>query len=220
MRKVLIIFSTWLMIVSIGQGQVESAEELVCEGQSYVLYPVIFEEKPVIPSPYTSVDGAEYVVGITEDGGYTIFQVTVENGEELNYKKNMWYTKGQQLEVDSADFPTLAATGLHSNEELDKTTSITGRSVEEITRIGRPQQYSGIGFMAEDEDIVSVLRGDNELVKRLGLIHPELARPLFHVFNVIQTVMSQSGYKKRGDAQAILYNGKVINLKFWGAKGW
>lgn len=28
---------------------------------------------------------------------------------------------------------------------------------------------------------------------------------LEHVFNVIQSVMSHSGYRKRGDAQAILY---------------
>jgi hypothetical protein len=197
-----------------------SNAELVYGNRTYPLYPAILDEKPDIPSPLTDADGNEYVIGLTADGDYTIFPVTVENGEELNYKKNIWYAKGRQLDVDSLDFPTLAETGIHSAEELNRTETITGRSVEHITRIGRPEQYSGAGFMAADEDIVSVLKGDNTLVQRLGLTHPELAKPLFHVFNVVQAVMSHSGYGKRGDAQGILYNGHAIKLKFWGAKGW
>jgi hypothetical protein len=89
------------------------------------------------------------------------------------------------LEVASGDFPTLAASGLHSSVELARTTSITGRTVAEITRLGRPGMASGIGFLARDEDILSVLQGDNELVQRLGLKHPDLARPLFHVWNLL-----------------------------------
>jgi hypothetical protein len=202
------------------QAQTVSCEELVYRGRTYPLYPDVLDERPEMPSPLTASDGSEYVVGLTEEGNFTIFQVTVGNDEKLNYKENMWYGKGRQLDVDSSDFPTLAATGLHSEEELRQTGTITGRPVEEITRIGRPEQYSGVGFMADDEDILSVLMGDNRLVRRMGLTHPELARPLFHVFNVIQTVMSRSGFEKRGDAQGILYNGRVVNLKFWGAKGW
>ena len=197
-----------------------SDEELVYAGVSYPLYPVILKEKPGIPSPLTSTHGTEYIVGLTEDGGYTILTVTVENGDELNYKKDIWYAKGRQLEVDSTDFPTLAATGLHSHDELHQTRTITARSVYEITRTGRPKQYSGVGFLAHNEDILSVLEGDNELVKRLNLRHPKLAKPLFHVFNVIMSVMSKSGYRKRGDAQSILYNDQIVNLKFWGSKGW
>jgi hypothetical protein len=201
-------------------AQEVSDEELVYEGNNYPLYPVILKERPGIPSPLVSADGAEYVIGLTEDGGYTIFTITVENGDDLNYKKNIWYAKGRQLEVDTADFPTLAATGLHSIDELHQTRTITGRSVDEITRIGRPEQYSGVGFLALDEDILSVLEGDNKLVKRMNLTHPELAKPLFHVFNVIIGVMSESGYRKRGNAQSIVYNDRIVNLKFWGSKGW
>ncbi|UCG56845.1 MAG: hypothetical protein JSU70_18505 [Phycisphaerales bacterium] len=52
---------------------------------------------------------------------------------------------------------------------------------ERITKIGRPKMSSGEGIMAGDEGIVSVLRGDNALVRRLSLKHLEMARPLFHV---------------------------------------
>ena len=165
-------------------------------------------------------DGAEFVVGITHDNLYTIFPVTVENGSSLDYPRRLWYGTGQQLLIDSADFPALAASGLHSETELDQTVSITGLAVKDISRVGRPGQYSGAGFMAEDEDIVSVLKGDNGLVQRLGFTHPQLARPLFHVFNVIQTVMKDSVNTKRGDMQSILYNGRTVYIKFWGAKGW
>jgi len=213
-------FCLLITIAVVLQVQVVSGGELTYENRTYPLYPTILNENPGIPSPLTTPDGNEYVVGITNEGRYTIFPVTVENGEELNYKKNIWYARGQQLDVDSLDFPTLYATGLHSEKELSQTETITGRPVEEITRIGRPEQYSGMGFMAKDEDIVSVLAGDNRLVRQLGFTHPDLAKPLFHVFNVILDVTSSSEYNRRGDAQAIMYNGEIINLKFWGAKGW
>jgi hypothetical protein len=215
-----IAFICLLLIGTAGSTQSRPDEEVIYEGPRLPLYPVIVDFKPPIGSPHTADDGIEYVVGVTSTGAYTVFEVTVTNGEELNYKKNVWYARGRQLDVDSADFPALAGTGLHSEDELQRVKTITGRSVDEITRIGRPEQYSGVGFLADDEDIVSVLAGDNRLVRNLGLTHPDLARPLFHVFNVIQAVMSQSGYRKRGDAQAILYNDRTINLRFWGAKGW
>lgn len=220
MRLSVLLSCLLLIVTGLTQAQGIAGEGLIYEGRSYPLYPVILKERPEIPSPLTAADGNEYVIGLTKDGDYTVFPVTVENGEELNYKKNIWYTKGQQLDVDSIDFPALAATGLHSEEELGRTRTITGRSVAEITRIGRPEQYSGVGFLAHDEDILSVLAGDNKLVVKLGLTHPDLASPLFHVFNVIQSVMSHSGYRKRGDAQAIMYNDRIVNLKFRGAKGW
>ena len=103
--------------------------------------------------------------------------------------------KGQQLQVDGSDFPTLAASGLHSPAELERVRSITGKPVLEITRLGRPGASSGIGFLAADEDILSVLHGDNELVRRLGLKHPELARPLFHVWNLLLRQYELAGLK-------------------------
>lgn len=38
--------------------------------------------------------------------------------------------------------------------------AITGKPVADITRLGRPGMASGTGFLAEDEDILSVLQGD------------------------------------------------------------
>ena len=49
----------------------------------------------------------------------------------------------------------------------------------EMTELGRPGRSSGAGFMAQDEDVLSVLRGDNHLVSQLGLTHTKMARPLF-----------------------------------------
>lgn len=186
-------------------------------GKSYDLYPTLFTEKPGIPSPLTTENGIEVVVCFTNDGKYTIIPVTVENGDPLNYKEDLWYGKGRQLDVDSSDFPVLAATGLHSNTELDRTRTITGRSIDEITRIAQPEEYSGIGFISHDEDIVSVLKGDNQLVHQLGMTHPELSRPLFHVFNIIICVKIDS---ERSGIQGFFYNNRTIHIKFWGAKGW
>jgi hypothetical protein len=220
MRTFSIAFLVLLVAALFARPSVARGEELTCNGRSHPLYPALLSEKPDIPSPLTTADGTEYVVGIMKDSSYTIFPVTVENGDKLDYRTNNWYGKGLQLTVDSLDFPTLATTGRHSAEELFAIRTITGKPVTEITRIGRPAQASGEGFLAEDEDIVSVLTGDNELVQRLELSHPELAKPLFHVFNVIQTVMKDLVHLKRGDAQSILYNGRVITFQFWGAKGW
>ena len=218
-RFPILVFSL-LVTASLVQPQAVSGEGVVNGDQTYPLYPAVLSDKPDIPSPMTAVDGAEYVVCLTKDSNYTIIPVTVENGDSLDYRERLWYGKGRQLEVDTLDFPTLAATGLHSDAELKRSREITGRAVEEITRIGRPEQYSGTGFMAHDEDIVSVLRGDNVLVSRLGLTHPELARPLFHMFNVIQVVMKDMVHRKRGEDQRVLYNGRILHLRFGGAKGW
>lgn len=185
--------------------------------ESLKFYPHTYDQCPELPSPYTMEDGTEIVVAFTKDEKYVLIPVNVENGKPLNYKNKQWYGKGRQLEVDASDFPTLARTGLHSEIELDQIKTITGRSIAEITEIGRPERYSGAGFMSHDEDIISVLRGDNRLVTQLGSIHPQMAKPLFHVFNIILTVKKDS---KRGNIGGVLYNQRKIYLKFGGAKGW
>jgi|GEM_PF-932677 len=185
--------------------------------KTYPLYPTILDQLPDIPSPFTTEDGTVIVICLTRDNRYSLIPVTIENGEPLDYKNRQWWGKGRQLEVDTLDFPTLAETGLHSEEELDQTITITRKSIAEITQIGRPEAYSGAGFMSKDEDIISVLRGDNKLVNKLGLIHPQIAEPLFHVFNVILSVKKDS---ERGNVRGILYNQRNIYLKFWGSKGW
>jgi hypothetical protein len=120
--------------------------------------------------------------------------------------------KGNQLEVDAEDFPALAETGLHSEIELDQTKTITGRSVVVITEIGRPERSSGSGFMALDEDIISVLKGDNRLVEKLGLTHPQTAKALFHVWNLVYLPFQEIEY--------LIYNGKKIFVEIQGSRGW
>ncbi|NOR22130.1 MAG: hypothetical protein GQ476_05540 [Candidatus Aminicenantes bacterium] len=185
--------------------------------ESLKFYPHTYDQCPELPSPCTMEDGTEIVMAFTKDNKCMIIPVTVEKGEPLNYRNKQWYGKGRQLEVDASDFPTLARTGLHSEIELDQIKTITGRSIAEITEIGRPERYSGAGFMSHDEDIISVLRGDNRLVTQLGSIHPQMAKPLFHVFNIILTVKKDS---KRGNIGGVLYNKRKVYLKFQGAKGW
>jgi hypothetical protein len=143
----------------------------------YAIYPEVNETRPDLPSPFTDQDHHEFVVAVTKDNRFAVIPVTL--GDDRGICK--------QLAVDSTDFPALAGTGLHSESDLQKLKAITGRPLGEITELGRPGGLSEGGFMAADETILSVIRGDNELVRRMGLTHPELARPLFHVLNMMDT---------------------------------
>jgi len=104
----------------------------------------------------------------TGDNRFTLVPVTVENGTPLNYEHRQW-GQGRQLDVDTNDFPTLARTGRHAESELRQTRAITGRPVAEITEQGRPGGLSGAGFMAQDEDIASVLIRDSGHVRVRGV---------------------------------------------------
>jgi hypothetical protein len=68
---------------------------------------------------------------------------------------------------------------------------------------------SGDGFMAEDEDILSVLLGDNRLVTRMGVIHPQLAKPLFYIWNLKLSI----GHRTLKETKYILYHNKKVFLK-------
>jgi hypothetical protein len=214
---VIFILSLYVFIYALSFSEEIEPPQIKHDGIDYPLFPQTFDKIPELPSPLTTKDGTEIVLCITNDIKYTLIPVNVENGGPLNYKNNQWYGKGRQLKVDSSDFPTLAATGLHSETELNQTKSITGKSISEITRIGRPEEYSGAGFMSYNEDIISVLKGDNKLVDKLGMTHPQIAKPLFHVFNVILALKKDSD---RGNIKAMFYNGNKIKLEFRGAKGW
>ena len=180
---------------------------------SLKLYPRTYDRKPEVPSPFTMKDGTEVVVGFTKEKKYACFPVTVENGEVLVYSRGSGQIgRGMQLEVDAEDFPTLAGTGLHSEIELDQTKTITGRSAAVITEIGRPERSSGAGFMAQDEDIISVLKGDNHLVTKMGLTHPQTAKALFHIWNLV--------FLPHQDIEFLWYNGKRIYFEIQGSKGW
>jgi hypothetical protein len=184
-------------------------------------YPYTYDHIPELPSPYTAEDGTEIVVAFTKDNKCTLIPVTIEKGESLGYREWEW-EKIRILEVDAENFPSLARTGLHSEVELDHTRWITGRSIAEITDSGRPGASSGLGFMSQEENIISVLKGDNRLVKKLGLTHPQLARPLFHVWNIARWV----SYKSRDVGRSIegvdhfLYNGRKVRIITAGGRGW
>ena len=189
--------------------------------ESLKFYPHTYVQCPELPSPYTMEDGTEIVMAFTKDNKCILIPVTVEKGESLGYREREW-DKIRILEVDAEDFPTLARTGLHSEIELDYTRWITGRSIAEITDSGRPGGSSGEGFMSQEEDIISVLKGDNRLAKKLGLTHPQLAKPLFHVWNMIRFV----SYTNRSVGRSIdsidyfLYNRRKVRLISAGGRGW
>ena len=141
----------------------------------YVLYPQVKDTRPKIDSPFIESDKTEYVVAVTKENKYAVMAVTLSNERDIC----------PQLVINYQDFPALASTGLHSGAELGKLTTITGRSLDEITRLARPGGLSQYGFLAEDEHILDVLTGDNRLVENLELTHPLLAKPLFHVLNMM-----------------------------------
>ncbi len=180
---------------------------------THPLYPQTLETRPDIPSPCRTVDNAEVVVARTAADRWAIIPVTLENSEH----------RGRQLMVDAVDFPALAANGLHSEKELDAAQAITGRSLAEITTLGRPGGLSTEGFMADDEDIISVLRSDNRLVAAMDLTHRELARPLFHVWNMIQTDLDLGRWNmpehRWKNIQSVLYHGKTVQLNAGDTKG-
>jgi len=184
-------------------------------------YPHTYDQIPELPSPYTMEDGTEIVIAFTKDNKYTLLPVTVKKSEPLGYRERDWDKIGI-LKVDAEDFPTLARTGLHSEIELDHTRRITGRSIAEITDSGRPGDSSGVGFLGQEEDIISVLKGDNRLVKRLGLIHPQLAKPLFHLWNIIRWInyTSQRVGRSIDSVDYFLYNKRKVCLLSAGGRGW
>ena len=167
-------------------------------------------------------EGAEILTAILKNGKYVLIPVTVENGKPLHYSSRVStaYGKDQQLQVDRGDFPALAETGLHAEAELDAKDMITGMPVDVITYIGRPWRFSGAGFMAEDEDIISVLKGDNNLVRKLGLTHPQLARCLYQVWNMILQEIECGKLKRFSGIQCFFYNGNKIMLRAESMKGW
>ena len=195
-------------------------EHISYNQKSYPCYPRTLDSRPEIPSPLVTPDGVEIVTTLMKDGKYALVPVTVENGRPLNYNVNQ-YGKGRQLEVDAADFPTLARTGLHCEAELSRAKMITGRSVAEIAELGRPERASGAGFMASDEDIISVLKGDNRLVRALGLTHPQTARPLFHIWNMMLTDYELGRLPRFWNhVEHISYNGTKVLAKAESYKGW
>ena len=186
------------------------------------LYPNALDRRLAIASPYVTEEGTEILTAVLKGGKYVLIPVTVENGKPLHYSYRVGsvYGKDQQLHVDRHDFPTMAGTGLHSEAELDAKDTMTGIPVDVITYIGRPGRFSGAGFMAEDEDIISVLKGDNELVRKLGLTHPQMAKPLYHVWNMILQEIQCGKWGRFSGVQCFFYNGHEVTLRAESMKGW
>lgn len=185
-------------------------------------YPELLSEIPSLPSPAITDDGREVVLAKLQDSLYAWFDATVENGDTFDYKRNL-HGKGDQLLADESDFPTLAKRGIHSDWELANTKTITGRSVSQITVDGRPGRSSGAGFIAADETILSVIWQDNQTVKKMGLTHHDLARPLFHLWNCNRIISSENERlpaDERMDITALVHNGYEVAAKMTGSRGW
>jgi len=187
------------------------------QGRNLGLYPATLGSQPDLPSPFRAEDGTEAVLAVTKDGQFALVPVTLgDRPLQLQWK----VLSGDQHKVDGDDFPTLAKTGLHAEGELNRLKTITGKPVSEITELGRPMRASAEGFMAEDEDIVSVLKGDNALITRMGLTHPKLARPLFHVWNLVLKEIELGRFGRSWNGfEHILYQRRKVHLSGWGTKG-
>ncbi len=213
-RKAIIFIG--ILIISGCSITKQSQDYPVVEIDSLSIFPQLDSVKSDMPSPVISRDGREIIMAQLQNAMYCWFDATVENADTLNYKEK-WDGKGMQLLSDNNDFPNLTRTGLHSERELRNTWTITGKSVSQITVDGRPGRSSGAGFMAADETIMSVIWADNKTVKKLGLTHPDLARPLFHLWNIGRLLEKQgSVYQLKG----LVYNMHELNAILPENRGW
>jgi hypothetical protein len=167
--------------------------------------PVYFDQDPAVASPRTQAGAVVTLTARLADGRFAVVPVGLTE---------------EQRTVDREDFPALARTGLHDEAELLGRTTITGRPLDEITRLGRPGALSSAGFLAHDEEILAVLLADNRRVARMGLTHPELAEPLFHWFNLLETDIGVVWSNHSWDGlSGFHYNGRLVRLKGTGTKG-
>jgi len=63
-----------------------------------------------------------------------------------------------------------------------------------------------------------VLHGDNELVRRLGLKHPDLARPLFHVWNLLLREFELESWAVQDDVGSFWYHRRRFTFGHSGPK--
>ncbi len=212
-RELTLFFVIFLLSVKMIMGQ----------NHSYNLYPYLYDSLPEIPSPNIQQDNVETILVVTKKNQYGIVNVTMEDGKPLfySYKLGTFMGKDKQNFV-GPDFPELAKTGLHAIEQLEKKEMITGIPMDIISCTAKPMGYSHSGFMEEDEDIISVLKGDNDLVRTMGLTHPKLAKPLFHIWNLILKEIQLEKWPGRNyeNITNIYYNGELLNFKVSGSKGW
>ncbi|MCF7833052.1 MAG: hypothetical protein K9N05_05710 [Candidatus Marinimicrobia bacterium] len=180
---------------------------------NYKLYPEVNEQRPDLPSPFISEEGEEYIVAFTQYGKFAIIPVTLSNDKDF----------APQLLMDTLDFPLLARYGLHDNKLLNSMNQITGWDLDTITALGRPGGLSTDGFLAEDENIRSILIHDNSLVFAMGLTHPEMAKPLFHFLNMMGEDLKLHRWNmkkhKWEHITCFYYNSQVIYVDVEDTKG-
>ena len=188
-------------------------ESIQVDSIHYKIYPEVNDVKPEFPSPFADDNGEEYVVAVTKEDKYAIIPVTLSNEHGMC----------KQLVVNSEDFPELAKTGLHSEERLNQITEVTGWSVDTITKLGLPGGLSYDGFIAQDEDIISVIKGDNHIVKKLGFTHPQMAKPLFHVLNMMDADLDLNRWNMAKhqweNIQYFFYNNQKVLVLAYDTKG-
>jgi hypothetical protein len=175
-------------------------------------YPEIYPDLPISMSPCVNENNQEILITFHESG-LSLIPVTVGIWEPFDsyYGK---FIKGDQLGVDSEDFPALEESGLHSEEDLKKVKSITGKTIHEINKTAKSEQSSYAGFISVEEDIMTVIRRDNELVRELELTHPDMARPLFHVWNALLFILEKDGVTGEWRPfESIQYKGNIVFVK-------
>lgn len=74
--------------------------------------------------------------------------------------------------------------------------------------------------MADDETILSVLKADNDLVRKLGLTHPQMARPLYHVWNMLLQDIERGTFRRFSSIPRFFYNDCEVTLRAESTKGW
>jgi hypothetical protein len=212
---ILAALSAWGILAAQEAGRKPGSQAL-----TLAAYPQTLAVPPEVSSPWRSPDGRELVTARTQDGKWALVDVTVPdwNREEVKYFGR------HVLAVDKADFPGLAGSGLHSQQDLARLRSINGRPLSEIDELARPGRLSTAGFLAGDETLLAVLKGDDRLARKLGLTHPQLARPLLQLWNLIlQEQKHRLGEWGKGHAwrhfDHFLYNGKKISYEAHFTKG-
>jgi hypothetical protein len=202
----LALFAMSLML-SKSMGQIKNANP-----QGYNSYPEVNVVKPDLPSPFEFL-GREYVIAVTKAGEFAILDVTLGNDRAIC----------QQMVFDTIDFPQLKQTGLHDEENLMGIATITGWTLDTINLLGLPGGLSHAGFMDYGEDIISVIAADNQVVKLLALTHQQMAKPLFHVLNMMDHDLALNRWNMAKHSweniESFFYNGREVKVIAYDTKG-
>lgn len=78
---------------------------------------------------------------------------------------------------------------INDKTQLDTLRSINGITLEEINLRARPHEFSQVGFIAENETFIEVLKKDWDTVEKLKVTHVELAK---HLNNILSLAISIS----------------------------